>query len=163
MKSLNTRFREPLRRAIRAALGWLPSAFCGLGAGGGLLTAAGGDLRNTNILNTNISKNIHKHKWKEVLHTWKCWGCCLVIAPPVWVQLRAHPSNNAYPAHTHKWIRHIYTAIRAHRTITVNLEKKSRACRCVTKDSLWRGKGSHPSQRHWPGYASLLPCWVAAW
>jgi len=43
VKSLNTRFLEPRRKAIRAALGWLTRAFCGLG-GGGLLTAAGGDL-----------------------------------------------------------------------------------------------------------------------
>lgn len=42
VKSLNTRFREPLRKAIRAALGWLASTFCGLGGGG--LTADGGDL-----------------------------------------------------------------------------------------------------------------------
>lgn len=99
VKSLNTRFLEPRRKAIRAALGWLTSAFCGLGGGGGLLTAAGGDLHINTVKTSVTIINDHKQEWaEEVLHTWKCWGCCLVFAPPVWVQLWALPSNSAYPA-----------------------------------------------------------------
>lgn len=98
VKSLNTRFREPLRKAIRAALGWFTSAFCGLG-GGGLLTAAGGDLHiNTVTISITIIYYLKPARAKEVIHTWKCWGCCLAFAPPVWVRLRALPSSSAYPA-----------------------------------------------------------------
>lgn len=65
VKSLNTRFREPLRKAIRAALGWLTSDFCGLG-GGGLLTAAGGDLHiNTVTISSQSSTTLNQHELKK--------------------------------------------------------------------------------------------------
>lgn len=56
VKSLKTRFREPLRRAMRAALGWFTIAFGARGAG--VLPAAGGVLYNTTTTHISVTCQI---------------------------------------------------------------------------------------------------------
>ncbi len=144
VKSLNTRFREPLRKAIRAALGWLASTFCGLG-----LTGAGGDLH----INTVTVIDYLKPAWaKEVIHTWKCWGCCLASAPPVWVRLRALPSSNAYPA-KHTRISQTHTCIQP---AGILLQQKQRRMGCYLQV---RDEGQSLARKRFTALPLALP-WI---
>lgn len=83
VKSLKTRFREPLRRAMRAALGWFTIAFGARGVG--VLPAAGGVLQNTNttvsiLVFIKIVSSITVSRWikKGCMYWEEVWlGLCV--------------------------------------------------------------------------------------
>lgn len=108
VKSLKTRFREPLRRAMRAALGWFTIAFGARGAG--VLPAAGGVLYDTISTHTQINGILTQWTQMKSTSQWMerlikkavCTGKksdwdFAPAAPLVWVQPAKLLENSAYP------------------------------------------------------------------
>lgn len=220
VKSLKTRFREPLRRAMRAALGWFTIAFGARCAG--VLPAAGGVLSNTT--STQATLQCHDSNttiitllsicplmesalvWNKVIQAQTGIKCSFMQQQCIkmnresctyweedWLGLCACCSSSLSPAS--KASREQCLSCKREETVKINLVMHftfiwnwgsntgarkcfffknssisyhrqcggSLTCRCVIKDSLCRGKGSHPSHWQWPPYTPFPPCCVAAW